>query len=96
MRTFSTVDAPRYETIAERITNALRREFGGDAKIGAERGYGGRVRAQIVSPRFNPMTERQKQEHDWKILHDELGPDAIHVTFILAHGTDEEVVYPFD
>ena len=51
---------------------------------------------RLSRPRFNPMTERQKQMCVWEILRRELGPDAIHVTFILAYGTDEEIIYPFD
>ena len=96
MRKSLVSDEPCYEIIAERITYVLRREFGEDAKIRTERGYSGRVRVQIVSSRFNPMTERQKQEYVWDIARNTLGAEAIHLTFILAYGTDEQVVYPFD
>ncbi|MFN3650600.1 MAG: hypothetical protein ACK47B_13570 [Armatimonadota bacterium] len=81
------VDLPA-EELSARVEAALREEFPRDT-IDLEPGYGGRVRAKIVSRRFNGMSEREKQAFVWDLLRARLGTESQGVTYVLAYGTDE-------
>ena len=73
---------------AERVTEALRREFPQDT-IDTTEGYNGRVHVKVVSRRFNGKLEAEKQQILWDMLREHLGPDAEAVSLALAYGTDE-------
>jgi stress-induced morphogen len=78
-----------YEVRADAVKKALRRGFPDAENILTEPGHAGRVHARVVSPEFNGLSERRKQELLWKVLREELGEEAQYVTIALAYGTDE-------
>lgn len=77
-----------YETIAERAKAALDREFP-NLSVATEPGLGGRVHLKIVSTAFNGLDHEAKQALAWRVLRDELGPDALAVGLMLVYGMDE-------
>jgi stress-induced morphogen len=77
-----------FDQLAPKVEQALREEFPKDT-IEINKGYKGRVHVLIVSPRFNDMTERQKQDYIWDILKAELEEDVQAVSLALVYGTDE-------
>ncbi|MDQ2800449.1 MAG: hypothetical protein M3Y13_12515 [Armatimonadota bacterium] len=78
-----------FQQESPKVEQVLRRAFPSNAIIEMEEGYGGRVRAKVVSSRLNGMREQEKQNYLWDILHTELGEDSQSIAFVLAYGTDE-------
>ena len=77
-----------FDEFAPKVEQALRDEFPKDT-IEITQGYKGRVHLLIVSPKFNDMTERQKQDFIWEILKAELEDEVQAVSLALVYGTDE-------
>ena len=74
--------------LAHKVETALRTEFP-NAAIELRPNYQGLIHAIIVSPSFNRMTEREKQERVWNTLHSALGDAADDVTLAVAYSIDE-------
>lgn len=77
-----------YTSMARKAEKAVRDEFP-DAYVGTEKGYLGRVRLKVVSEEFRGMTEEQKQQIIWDILHEKMGSDSQSVSLALVYGPDE-------
>ena len=78
-----------FTQFAPRVKAGLRKAFPEDTIVIKE-GYQGRIHVKIVSERFNGMTERDKQNYIWDVLHTELEPEAQQaVSVAVAYATDE-------
>ena len=77
-----------FATESARVETTLRQAFP-NAAIVSDEGWHGRVHTKVVSPAFNGLSERDKQELVWNVLRSELGPESQSVALVLAYGTDE-------
>lgn len=74
---------------AERAHAALRTEFGDDAGLFIEHGYGGRLRIKVVASELNGMPEQEKQEVVWNVVNSALADKSEDISVIIAYGFDE-------
>jgi len=78
-----------YKQVSVRVKEVLQNAFGPNAALRTDEAYQGRVFVRIVSDKFDSLSEREKQERIWKVLKDEMGPEAQSVSLVLAFGTDQ-------
>jgi stress-induced morphogen len=46
------------------------------------------VHITITAPAFNELTETQKQQLVWDVLRQDLGEDALGISFVLPYGVE--------
>jgi stress-induced morphogen len=80
---------PDYTERSRVVKRALKKRFPDALNIRTEPGYQGRVHVRVVSPKFDGLTEKQKQELLWDIFREELHEDSQFISIALAYGTDE-------
>lgn len=86
MTTTNVID---FDILAPRVEQVLRKLVGTNAAIELTPGYQGRVRAKVITPFLNGMTEREKQQILWEVLRAELNGDSDSISFIVAYSMDE-------
>ena len=77
-----------FDKLEPQVKEVLRETFPEDT-IEISKGYKGRVHVLVVSPKFNGMTDEQKQNFIWEILKAELEDEVQAVSLALVYGTDE-------
>ncbi len=77
-----------FDKLESQVKEVLRETFPEDT-IEISKGYKGRVHVLVVSPKFNDMTDQQKQNFIWEILKAELEDEVQAVSLALVYGTDE-------
>lgn len=87
--TINISDVVDFNILAPRVEQALRKLVGTNAAIELTPGYQGRVRAKVIAPFLNGMTENEKQQILWEVLRAELNGDSDSISFVVAYSTDE-------
>lgn len=78
-----------FEDNAEMAESAAKRAFP-EASIETRRGLGEKVHIKAVSPDFNGLTERRRQDRLWDAFGAQMGDDVVNVSVAMLYGTDED------
>ena len=78
-----------YDEASQEVRKALEKALPPNSTISTKPGYLGRVHLLVVSEEFAGMSEEKKQKLIWKMLRDELGPNAQYVSLAMVYGPDE-------
>ena len=78
-----------FDTAVPRVEQILRKLLGENATINLSRGFEGRIRVKVVSPKFNGLCEAEKSRAVWETLDAEMKEDVGKISFVIAYSTDE-------
>ena len=79
----------KFSEVEPRVKQVISDELGTNVAIGTEEVDGGRIFLKVVSPAFNGVTAKKREEALWKALRRVLGPEVQAISLMLTFGTDE-------